>query len=174
MDEHLQVIANLSAAKFRDLSTAAKTTQEILNSKDVTMVTLCGKCLHVLQLALQCKHQKINQAAVDLLQTLIRDERFMNKATTSESDTLMMSTLKSITLLPVIKAPIQCRILTLIVELMCKEERRIIIEIVMEALTLCMQTYGNAEERSVQLACRAAVTQIFSSFCTLPQVNQQI
>uniref|UniRef100_A0A8L7TFT1 DUF1981 domain-containing protein n=1 Tax=Brugia malayi TaxID=6279 RepID=A0A8L7TFT1_BRUMA len=169
MDEHLQVIANLSAAKFRDLSTAAKTTQEILNSKDVTMVTLCGKCLHVLQLALQCKHQKINQAAVDLLQTLIRDERFMNKATTSESDTLMMSTLKSITLLPVIKAPIQCRILTLIVELMCKEERRIIIEIVMEALTLCMQTYGNAEERSVQLACRAAVTQIFSSFCTLPQ-----
>ncbi|EFO22407.1 hypothetical protein LOAG_06079 [Loa loa] len=169
MDEHLQTIANLSAAKFRDLCAAAKSTQEMLNSNDVIMVTLYGKCLHVLQLALQCKHQKINQAAVDLLQTLIRDEHFLNKATTSESDTLMMSTLKSITLLPVIKAPIQCRILTLIVEIMCKEERRVTIEMVMEALTLCMQTYGNAEERSVQLACRAAITQIFSFFCTLSQ-----
>ncbi|VDM09943.1 unnamed protein product [Wuchereria bancrofti] len=27
MDEHLQIIANLSAAKFRDLSAAAKATQ---------------------------------------------------------------------------------------------------------------------------------------------------
>uniref|UniRef100_A0A158Q8G4 DUF1981 domain-containing protein n=1 Tax=Elaeophora elaphi TaxID=1147741 RepID=A0A158Q8G4_9BILA len=171
MDEHLQTIVNLSSAKFHDLCAAAKSTREMLNNNDLTVVTLCDKCLHVLQLALQCKHQKINQAAVDLLQTLIRDERFMDKATTSESDTLMMSTLKSVTLLPIIKAPIQCRILTLIVEIMCKEERRNTIETVMEALTLCMQTYGNAEERSVQLACRAAITQIFSSFCTLPQNN---
>ncbi|KAL3997839.1 hypothetical protein ACH3XW_12555 [Acanthocheilonema viteae] len=169
MDEHLQTIANLSAAKFRDLCAAAKNTREMLNNDDITMVTLCGKCFHILQLALQCKHQKINQAAVDLFQTLIRDERFMNKAVTTESDTLVMSALKSLTLLPVIKAPIQCRILTLIVEIMCKEERRITIETVMEALTLCMQTFENAEERSVRLACRAAITQIFSSFCTLPQ-----
>ncbi|VBB30810.1 unnamed protein product [Acanthocheilonema viteae] len=146
MDEHLQTIANLSAAKFRDLCAAAKNTREMLNNDDITMVTLCGKCFHILQLALQCKHQKINQAAVDLFQTLIRDERFMNKAVTTESDTLVMSALKSLTLLPVIKAPIQCRI-----------------------LTLCMQTFENAEERSVRLACRAAITQIFSSFCTLPQ-----
>ncbi|VDK70543.1 unnamed protein product [Litomosoides sigmodontis] len=142
---------------------------EALNNNDVTAVTLCGKCLHVLQLALQCKHQKINQAAVDLLQGLIRNDRFMNNATNSESAPLIMSALKSVTILPVIKAPIQCRILTLIVEMMCKEERRITIETVMEALTLCMQTYGNAEERSVRLACRAAITQIFSSFCALPQ-----
>ncbi|CAG9537287.1 unnamed protein product [Cercopithifilaria johnstoni] len=169
MDEHLQTIINLSAAKFRDLCASARNAREMLNNSDVTMVTLCGKCLYVLQLALQCKHQKINQAAVDLLQTLIRDERFMNKASTSEIDTLIMSALKSVTLLPVIKAPIQCRILTLIVEIMCKEERRITIETIMEALKLCMQTYGNAEERSVRLACRAAITQIFNSFCTLPQ-----
>uniref|UniRef100_A0A915PMZ5 DUF1981 domain-containing protein n=1 Tax=Setaria digitata TaxID=48799 RepID=A0A915PMZ5_9BILA len=171
MDEHLQIISNLSAAKFRDLSAAAKITLEMLNSDNVTMITLCDKCLRVLQMALQCKHQKINRAAVDLLQTLIRDERFMDKATTSESNTLVMAILKSLTLLPLIKAPIQCRVLTLIVEIMCKEERRITIETVMEVLTLCMQTYGNAEERSVQLACRAAITQIFSSFCTSPVIT---
>lgn len=44
-----------------------------------------------------------------IFQALIRDERFMNK---TENDILIMSALKSIILLPVIKAPIQCRILT--------------------------------------------------------------
>lgn len=45
-------------------------------------------------------------------QTLIRDERFMNKALISGNDTLIMSALKSVSILPVIRAPIQCRILT--------------------------------------------------------------
>ncbi|VDN36954.1 unnamed protein product [Gongylonema pulchrum] len=97
----------------------------------------------------------------------------MSKTTTSENETLVMSTLKAIALLPVIKSPVQCRLLTIIVEVMCKDERQITIKAVMESLTLCTQTYENAEETSVRLACRAAVTQIFSSFCG-SQSQQQI
>lgn len=51
----------------------------MLNNNDVAMATLCDKCFHVLQLALQCKHQKINQAAVDLLQVIVHKLNFRNK-----------------------------------------------------------------------------------------------
>lgn len=43
---------------------------------------------------------------------IVRDERFMTKAATSENDTLAMASLKAVSLLPVIKSPVQCRILT--------------------------------------------------------------
>lgn len=119
---------------------------------------------------------RLSRFSVPFFQTFIRDEGYMKKLTVSECNTLIMSTLKSVTVLPVIKAPIQCRILTvpcspfristfnskfclfyfnfnhllaknlelisipflqLIIEIMCKDERRITVEAIMQALTVC-------------------------------------
>ncbi|VDM98184.1 unnamed protein product [Thelazia callipaeda] len=160
-------------AKITKCDQKNKNFAEMLNSKDTMKEKLCDECFHVIQMALRCKHQKINQAAADLLQAIIRDKCIISE-TNFVDDSLPLSVLKSVALLPVIKAPIQCKILTLIVEVMCKEERHITTELVMEALTLCLQTYENAEETSVRLACRAAITQIFTSFCTLPKVNEKV
>ncbi|KHN83794.1 Brefeldin A-inhibited guanine nucleotide-exchange protein 3 [Toxocara canis] len=105
---------------------------------------------------------------------MIRDQRFEREdVTETENESCAMQVLHALNGMPTWKPQYQCRILTIIVEMMCNGSGRTAVAAVNSALQLCMQVYGAAEETSVRLASRAAISQILCSFCAPENPHQE-
>ncbi|MFH4973381.1 hypothetical protein AB6A40_000090 [Gnathostoma spinigerum] len=177
MENILYNIASEAGSKFANVRYSANTARDNLVSKneqpsDASL--LRQQCLSAIVAALNTKHTKLSQLAVDALQNMVRDDRFQpDDETNTPTQTRSMQVIDAISPLTSWLPQHQCRIITILIEMVCNEKGRVSLPSVQESLQFLIKTYAECEEPSVRLTARAAIPQIITTFCSTDQLTKK-
>ncbi|VDM45143.1 unnamed protein product [Toxocara canis] len=144
MEGLLHSLASNAGSKYGELSTAASSAREmaVREGEAVAPHILRARCLTAVEIALNTKQAKFCQTATDALQAMIRDQRFEREdVTETENESCAMQVLHALNGMPTWKPQYQCRILTIIVEMMCNGSGRTAVAAVNSALQVSMKEF---------------------------------
>ncbi|EGT45126.1 hypothetical protein CAEBREN_28985 [Caenorhabditis brenneri] len=146
------------------INVAKETLKRFNDKKDVPIVHLREKCLAAFELAFDHGNEKHFHYAVDGVQVLLRDQTYHDTITEETQNSLPSQVLHSMTGIDEWKSQLQCKCITLLVEMVCSNELKVSMSDVEQCIQIYKRLYGKSEEERVQVACRAATTQSLSAY----------
>ncbi|PIC51536.1 hypothetical protein B9Z55_002010 [Caenorhabditis nigoni] len=164
------------SASKEAINVAKETWKRFSDKKDVPIVHLREKCLAAFELAFDHGNEKHFHHAVDGVQILLRDQLFHDTITEETQNSLPSQVLHAMTGIDEWKSQLQCKCITLLVEMVCSNELKVSMLDVEQCVQIYKRIYGKNEEERVRVACRAATTQSLSAYfsnryaaCETPQ-----
>lgn len=151
-------------ASKESINVAKETLKRFNDKKDVPIVHLREKCLAAFELAFDHGNEKHFHYAVDGVQVLLRDQTYHDTITEETQNSLPSQVLHSMTGIDEWKSQLQCKCITLLVEMVCSNELKVSMSDVEQCIQIYKRLYGKSEEERVQVACRAATTQSLSAY----------
>ncbi|CAB3408131.1 unnamed protein product [Caenorhabditis bovis] len=131
---------------------------------DVPLVHLREKCLAAFELAFDNGSEKHYHYAIDGVQVLLRDQTYHDQNIEDPKNNLPVQVLHAMTGIDEWKGQLQCKCVTLLVEMICSNELKIALSDVEECVQIYKRLYGKSEEERVRVACRAATTQSLTAY----------
>ncbi|CAI5439218.1 unnamed protein product [Caenorhabditis angaria] len=146
------------------IQAAKESLKSFKENKDVAPFHVRDKLLSAFELALDNGNEKHSYFAVDGIQILLRDQSFHDINTEEVKNSLTSQILNTLTGIDEYKGQVQCKCITLLVEMVCSNELKVSLTDVEECVQIYKRLYGKSEEERVRVACRAATTQSLTAY----------
>ncbi|KFM57848.1 Brefeldin A-inhibited guanine nucleotide-exchange protein 3, partial [Stegodyphus mimosarum] len=168
-----KIMKDASTTKHPYVKQSCLESQELLANQHSLMRSppyeVRSKCLDTLRLALESKHTKLTNHALNGFQRMIWDKSFQSVfESDNEENWLPIQLMRSVTSLHTHSDDIQMEILKILLNMTSTHGQNLTSRSIIMLITLCLEAYST-NIAGVRTAAQATINQTLTSFCIMLQ-----